>query len=48
MEKTLPKVSLRELTMEDAEDRYRWCMDEEVTKHLNMPEMLHSNINLLK
>jgi RimJ/RimL family protein N-acetyltransferase len=31
-------VSLRDLLIEDAEDRYQWCMDEEVTKHLNMPE----------
>ncbi|QTC43027.1 GNAT family N-acetyltransferase [Bacillus sp. V3] len=34
----LPLVKLRELTMDDAEDRYRWCLDKEVTKHLNMPE----------
>ncbi len=35
---TLPKVHLRELTIEDVEDRYQWCFDKEVTKHLNMPE----------
>ncbi|KZE69524.1 acetyltransferase [Fictibacillus phosphorivorans] len=34
----LPKVQLRELNIEDAEDRYLWCLDEEVTKHLNMPD----------
>jgi RimJ/RimL family protein N-acetyltransferase len=34
----LPKVTLRELTIKDAEDRYQWCLDTEVTKHLNMPE----------
>lgn len=34
----LPKVHLRELTVSDAEDRYRWCLDKEVTRHLNMPE----------
>ncbi|WP_316569356.1 GNAT family protein [Neobacillus sp. YIM B06451] len=34
----LPKVLLRELTLNDVEDRYRWCLDKEVTKHLNMPE----------
>jgi RimJ/RimL family protein N-acetyltransferase len=34
----LPKVQIRELTIEDAEDRYEWCLDKEVTKHLNMPE----------
>jgi RimJ/RimL family protein N-acetyltransferase len=34
----LPKVQLRELTIDDAEDRYQWCLDREVTKHLNMPE----------
>ncbi|PFA69131.1 GNAT family N-acetyltransferase [Bacillus sp. AFS015802] len=33
-----PTVSLRELTYDDAEDRYQWCLDREVTKHLNMPE----------
>ena len=33
-----PIVSLRELTHDDAEDRYQWCLDQEVTKHLNMPE----------
>ncbi|WP_396135976.1 GNAT family N-acetyltransferase [Bacillus sp. NEB1478] len=32
------KVRLRELLIEDADDRYKWCLDEEVTKHLNMPE----------
>ncbi|SES45707.1 GNAT family N-acetyltransferase [Psychrobacillus sp. OK032] len=35
---TLPKVHLRELTIDDVEDRYQWCLDKEVTKHLNMPE----------
>ncbi|MEK3805829.1 GNAT family protein [Bacillus sp. FSL H8-0547] len=34
----LPIVQLRELTLEDAEDRYQWCLDKEVTRHLNMPE----------
>ncbi|WP_077622341.1 GNAT family N-acetyltransferase [Sediminibacillus massiliensis] len=34
----LPKVMLRELTLEDVEDRYQWCLDREVTKHLNMPD----------
>lgn len=34
----LPKVTLRELTLDDVEDRYRWCLDKEVTKHLNMPQ----------
>jgi len=33
-----PNVTLRELTLDDAEDRYQWCLDREVTKHLNMPE----------
>ncbi|MCA1054117.1 GNAT family N-acetyltransferase [Rossellomorea aquimaris] len=35
--KELPKVRLRELTLEDVEDRYQWCLDQEVTKYLNMP-----------
>ncbi|MBU9721647.1 MULTISPECIES: GNAT family N-acetyltransferase [Bacillaceae] len=34
----LPKVQVRELTLDDVEDRYQWCLDKEVTKHLNMPE----------
>ncbi|WP_117160972.1 GNAT family N-acetyltransferase [Paraliobacillus sp. X-1268] len=34
----LPKVQLRELTLADAEDRYQWCLDKELTKHLNMPD----------
>ncbi|MEY9972784.1 RimJ/RimL family protein N-acetyltransferase [Lysinibacillus sp. RC46] len=33
----LPKVNLRELTLNDVEDRYQWCLDKEVIKHLNMP-----------
>lgn len=33
----LPKVHLRELTIDHAEDRYQWCLDKEVTKYLNMP-----------
>jgi [ribosomal protein S5]-alanine N-acetyltransferase len=37
-QKHLPKVILRELIMEDADDRYKWCIDEEVTRHLNMPD----------
>lgn len=36
--KELPKVYLRELTLGDVEDRYQWCLDKEVTNHLNMPE----------
>ncbi|PFG05399.1 RimJ/RimL family protein N-acetyltransferase [Bacillus sp. es.034] len=36
--KTTAYVTLRELTLDDAEDRYHWCLDQEVTKHLNMPE----------
>lgn len=36
--KQLPKVHIRELTIDDTEDRYKWCLDEEVTKHLNMPD----------
>ncbi|QFF99210.1 N-acetyltransferase [Psychrobacillus glaciei] len=34
----LPKVQLRELSLDDAEERYQWCLDKEVTKHLNMPK----------
>lgn len=34
----MPVVILRDLMMEDAADRYAWCLDQEVTKHLNMPD----------
>ena len=34
----LPKVELRELTLNDIEDRYQLSLDKEVIKHLNMPE----------
>lgn len=34
----LPKVHLRELTLNDVEDRFQWCLDKEFTKHLNMPQ----------
>jgi len=37
LETEYPKVRLRELTLNDVEERYLWCLDEEVTKHLNMP-----------
>jgi len=33
----LPRVQLRELTLEDVDDRYHWSSDKEVIKHLNMP-----------
>ncbi|MBM7661005.1 RimJ/RimL family protein N-acetyltransferase [Bacillus mesophilus] len=36
--KELPVVILRELTLNDVEDRYQWCLDKEVTMHLNMPD----------
>lgn len=34
----LPQVQLRELTIDDVEDRYQWCLDKEVIKYLNMPD----------
>ena len=34
----LPKVQLRELTLDDVEERYQWCLDKDVIKHLNMPD----------
>ncbi len=34
----LPPVQLRELNVLDADDRYRWMLDPEVTRHLNMPD----------
>jgi RimJ/RimL family protein N-acetyltransferase len=33
----LPNVQLRELSLNDVEDRYQWSLDKVVTKHLNMP-----------
>jgi [ribosomal protein S5]-alanine N-acetyltransferase len=36
--KIVPEVNLRDLTPEDAEDRYQWCLDTDVTRHLNMPD----------
>jgi RimJ/RimL family protein N-acetyltransferase len=36
-ENLLPKVHLRDLILNDSEDRYRWCLDKEVTMYLNMP-----------
>ncbi|MCM3227370.1 GNAT family N-acetyltransferase [Terribacillus saccharophilus] len=33
----LPYVVLRELTLTDVEDRYKWCLDKEVIRYLNMP-----------
>ncbi|MGD7008837.1 GNAT family N-acetyltransferase [Metabacillus sp. 84] len=38
MDAQLPGVKLRELEPEDAEDRYQWCLDQEVTAYLNMPD----------
>ena len=39
MKKTdLPKVELKELTLNDIEDCFQWSLDKEVIKHLNMPE----------
>ncbi len=34
----LPEVKLRELKLEDAADRYKWCLDKEVTRYLNVPD----------
>ena len=33
----VPFVQLRELTLDDIEDRYQWSLDKEVTKHLVVP-----------
>ena len=32
------KVRLRDLTLNDVEDRYQWCLDKDVTKYLNVSE----------
>lgn len=34
----LETVFLRELQLEDAQDRYKWMLDSEVTQHLNVPD----------
>jgi len=32
----LPKLKLKELTLNDIEDCFQWSLDKEVIKHLNM------------
>lgn len=34
----VPYVQLRELTLDDVEDRYQWSLDRDVTKHLVVPD----------
>jgi len=34
----LPKLKLKELSLNDIEDCFQWSLDKEVIKHLNMPE----------
>ncbi|WP_035432397.1 GNAT family N-acetyltransferase [Bacillus sp. UNC322MFChir4.1] len=34
----LPNVQLRELSLNDIEERYQWSLDKEVTKHLVVPD----------
>ena len=34
----VPVVQLRELTLDDVEDRYQWSLDTEVTKYLVVPD----------
>ncbi|GAB6109531.1 GNAT family N-acetyltransferase [Fusibacter bizertensis] len=34
----MPKVKLRDLIINDVEDRYNWSMDREVTQFLSVPE----------
>jgi len=34
----LPKVVLRDLTLDDVEDRFHWSLDREVTAYLNVPD----------
>ncbi|GMQ57232.1 GNAT family protein [Vallitalea sediminicola] len=33
----IPKVILRDLIIDDLEDRYKWSLDKEVTKYLSIP-----------
>ena len=35
----VPYVQLRELTLDDVEDRYQWSLDRDVTKHLVVPSI---------
>nr|WP_028411283.1 GNAT family protein [Bacillus sp. 123MFChir2] len=35
---SLPNIQLRELSLNDIEDRYQWSLDKEVTKHLVVPD----------
>lgn len=34
----VPYVQLRELTLDDVEDRYQWSLDRDVIKHLVVPD----------
>ncbi|HDX9577922.1 TPA: GNAT family N-acetyltransferase [Bacillus pseudomycoides] len=34
----LPNIRLRELSLDDIEDRYQWSLDKEITKHLVVPD----------
>ncbi|WP_410982898.1 GNAT family N-acetyltransferase [Bacillus cereus] len=34
----VPVIRLRELSLDDVEDRYQWSLDTEVTKHLVVPD----------
>ena len=34
----MPNVNLRDLTIDDVEDRYNWSLDKEVTAYLNVPD----------
>ena len=34
----VPFVQLRELTLDDVEDRYQWSLDTQITKHLVVPD----------
>lgn len=34
----VPYVQLRELTLDDVEERYQWSLDKEVTNHLVVPD----------
>ena len=33
-----PKIKLRNLQLDDVEDRYKWSLDREVTKYLSVPD----------
>lgn len=36
--RSLPEVKIRDLDLGDVDDRFKWCLDVDVTRYLNMPD----------